>query len=71
MLQHLSMDKRVAWNSRRFILFFFLKWNMVSIFQYAAIEKYLQKYVFREKLFWSKAFLKPRQKSLVDEVQFF
>ena len=44
---------------------------MVSIFQYAAIEKYLQKYVFREKLFWSEAFLKPRQKSLVDEVQFF
>ena len=53
-----------------FFLFFF-KWNVVSIFQYAAIEKYLQKYVFHERLFWNKAFLKPRQKSLVDEVQFF
>ena len=69
MLQYFSMGKSIGRNSRR--LFSIKKWNVVFKFSirsyWKILKNILQTYVFRERLFWNKAFLKLRQKSLVND----
>ena len=59
-------------HSHFFSFFFLSKSGMwFSIFQYAAIEKHSAKVCDPRKVLLNKAFLRLRQKSLVNEFQFF